>query len=778
MSQTVELASDGTAMPATQTDASCSVDCPAFPLRKNKRMLGVRYSPPRAAKRTRSAVESTDNSGVSQTDDLAPANVPSDGEADSLGSTACSPASSVMHNSSALNPGQSSSAASNKQSFAISPESRLSTGDDRRRSSERISDPESVALAELEAVNTKERLVETSAPETAAMLKISPVADAEGILWTKIKGHPYWPAQIVDLTSELLKDKRFKQSLKYRRRSDNICVQYFGTLEIAWIDRDKACISWADGIRKGFHLAMKKRHAYVVALQEVRAFCARQTKFPRGWWCEPRCLVLAAEFLEKYAPPGHPERKSSVPSYFDSSKLWSVARAERVMWAKMRGYPNWPIQVIPHALAQKLFPELKLSSGASAHCQARPSSPPGGTSNLIPCMFFGTGEVACISERITTDFDIGVRDGFVVGSDRYDFQIALGEAYGFLLTPRIWPSGYLSIRPWWNAPEDVKTNARASKESSKRMLSDSDESVPRELPHYEYIRRSVWPEGESPPPRSRKSEIPICVCCPKPRGSCLDNSCLNFMSCIICDPSTCPAGEKCANVSFHRRPKPTLTPFYTSDGRGWGLRTAENIRKGDFVIEYVGEMIDKSECERRLKAVQRRGDSSYFLMEITPDRFLDASNKGNLSRFINSSCSPNCATQKWIEASTGQTKIGIFAITDIAKGSEILYNYCFQDFSLASKKGKRCFTCRCGSPNCCTYEPGEYERTERIVGMRIKVKWDDGWYMGTVNSYDPSTKEFEILYDDGDTERLGLSENPKSGGDIGYKLLGNQASLT
>jgi hypothetical protein len=195
------------------------------------------------------------------------------------------------------------------------------------------------------------------------------------------------------------------------------------------------------------------------------------------------------------------------------------------------------------------------------------------------------------------------------------------------------------------------------------------------------------------------------------------------------------------------------------------------IARGDFVVEYVGEIIDKEECERRLKSVQKSSDAEYYMMEINSDHVLDAHFKGNLSRFINSSCAPNCATQKWIDASTGQTRVGIFAIADIPGGAEVLYNYCFQDFGLASKKGKRAFTCRCGAPQCCMYEAGEYDRTQRVLGKRVKVRWDDGWYMGTVESYDPVSKDFLVHYDDGDDERLRLGENSRSGGDIAFKLV-------
>lgn len=47
-------------------------------------------------------------------------------------------------------------------------------------------------------------------------------------------------------------------------------------------------------------------------------------------------------------------------------------------------------------------------------------------------------------------------------------------------------------------------------------------------------------------------------------------------------------------------------------------------------------------------------------------RVIDAGPKGNLSRFMNHSCAPNCETQKW--TANGDVRVGLFAIYDIPAG--------------------------------------------------------------------------------------------------------------
>jgi histone-lysine N-methyltransferase SUV39H len=44
-----------------------------------------------------------------------------------------------------------------------------------------------------------------------------------------------------------------------------------------------------------------------------------------------------------------------------------------------------------------------------------------------------------------------------------------------------------------------------------------------------------------------------------------------------------------------------MSIYRTSNGCGWGVKTLENIKKGSFVVEYVGEVITSDEAEQRGK---------------------------------------------------------------------------------------------------------------------------------------------------------------------------------
>ena len=73
-------------------------------------------------------------------------------------------------------------------------------------------------------------------------------------------------------------------------------------------------------------------------------------------------------------------------------------------------------------------------------------------------------------------------------------------------------------------------------------------------------------------------------------------------------------------------------------------RKACIIDRGEFIIEYVGEVLEYAEFRARAK-IYSKVDHFYF-MALNANEILDAAKKGNASRFINHSCDPNCETQK------------------------------------------------------------------------------------------------------------------------------------
>lgn len=72
-----------------------------------------------------------------------------------------------------------------------------------------------------------------------------------------------------------------------------------------------------------------------------------------------------------------------------------------------------------------------------------------------------------------------------------------------------------------------------------------------------------------------------------------------------------------------------------------------HILRHSFVIEYVGEVLSPAQFGRRKKQYAKDpSHSHHYFMALKTDQIIDATRKGNVSRFINHSCEPNCETQK------------------------------------------------------------------------------------------------------------------------------------
>lgn len=230
------------------------------------------------------------------------------------------------------------------------------------------------------------------------------------------------------------------------------------------------------------------------------------------------------------------------------------------------------------------------------------------------------------------------------------------------------------------------------------------------------------------------SELPMCDCSASNESPCgPESNCLNRMLQFECYPQRCPGKENCQNQRFQKRQYVDCEPFRTLH-RGWGLRCKEDVKKGQFVIEYVGELIDDATCQER---VQKGEDiTNYYMLTIDKDCIIDAGPMGNLSRFMNHSCDPNCETQKWTV--NGEVRVGLFASREIMAGEELTFDY--QLDCLGNEKKK----CHCGAKNCSSFlgvrpknqvqedkakKTGDKRKKKRIKKTVVKEVHEDECYI-------------------------------------------------
>jgi len=60
-------------------------------------------------------------------------------------------------------------------------------------------------------------------------------------------------------------------------------------------------------------------------------------------------------------------------------------------------------------------------------------------------------------------------------------------------------------------------------------------------------------------------------------------------------------------------------------------------------------------------------------MKLSSKEVIDPTEKGNLARFINHSCDPNCWTEK--QNVLGEIAVGIVALKNIEPGTELTFDY-------------------------------------------------------------------------------------------------------
>jgi len=117
----------------------------------------------------------------------------------------------------------------------------------------------------------------------------------------------------------------------------------------------------------------------------------------------------------------------------------------------------------------------------------------------------------------------------------------------------------------------------------------------------------------------------------------------------------------------------------------WGVYATETIPKNRRIIDYAGEKISNQESLRREQRYIRAGHIWCF--KLTTRTVIDAGVRGNIARFVNHSCRPNC----YIDIVDGT--IWIRARRTIRRGEEITYHY--------NTDGEALIKCRC-RPGCQT----------------------------------------------------------------------------
>lgn len=191
--------------------------------------------------------------------------------------------------------------------------------------------------------------------------------------------------------------------------------------------------------------------------------------------------------------------------------------------------------------------------------------------------------------------------------------------------------------------------------------------------------------------------------------------------------SKCGCVIQCGNRVVQRGLNCKLQVFFTSDGKGWGLRTLEDLPKGAFVCEYVGEVLTSKELQERNIQSARSGKRPYPVLldanwglkaDLRNEEALclDATKYGNVARFINHRCLDANLVEIPVEVETPDHcyyHIAFFTTRKVDALEELNWDYGidFDDHDHPVKV----FQCRCGSKFCRNMKRSNRSRSASIA---------------------------------------------------------------
>ncbi|KAJ9630576.1 hypothetical protein H2203_001099 [Taxawa tesnikishii (nom. ined.)] len=155
------------------------------------------------------------------------------------------------------------------------------------------------------------------------------------------------------------------------------------------------------------------------------------------------------------------------------------------------------------------------------------------------------------------------------------------------------------------------------------------------------------------------------------------------------------------------------------------MAVRDDLRRGQFIDTYIGEIIVATEADlRERNAPFDKASYMFSLDKFAEEQGIDGSDcyvvdgefMGGPTRFINHSCDPNCGiyTVSYDKYDEKIYELAFFAMEDVPKGTELTFDY--MDADDEEEEGQRDDThtaedahsgrkvpCNCGTSRCRKY---------------------------------------------------------------------------
>ncbi len=162
---------------------------------------------------------------------------------------------------------------------------------------------------------------------------------------------------------------------------------------------------------------------------------------------------------------------------------------------------------------------------------------------------------------------------------------------------------------------------------------------------------------------------------------------------------------------------PTKITQRNSKIHGQGVFALADIKAGEDIVQYKGKLRTHDEVDDEYGG---QDNGHTFLFILNDEYVIDANIGGNVARWINHGCAPNC--QAFVVGSGSgdprKDKVVIEALRDIGAGEELTYDYDIHIEGPITAQERKLWACHCGAPNCTgtMLKVGKPKKRRTLVG--------------------------------------------------------------
>ena len=133
---------------------------------------------------------------------------------------------------------------------------------------------------------------------------------------------------------------------------------------------------------------------------------------------------------------------------------------------------------------------------------------------------------------------------------------------------------------------------------------------------------------------------------------------------------------------------------------GNGVFALVDIPANTELIEYRGRRLTQAQADRQHANSSDSGHT--FLFTLNDKYVIDATSEGNIARWINHSCKPNCRAvlEESEDGDARRDRVLIESMRAVRAGEELTYDYGIVLEERLTPRLKAIWACRCGAPKC------------------------------------------------------------------------------